>query len=176
MVVNMRSLLDKLYLASGYLAGLSIILITLIICAQIVGRLLGFIVPSAEDFSGYALAAATFFGLAYTFRQGGHIRVTLVIQHWTRGSRYIQELLVLIFGLLLVSFMSFYSIHMVWESYLFEEVSTGYIAVPIWMPQIPVALGIVMLNIAILDDVVSVLRRQTPSYKTHEGEIHLEDV
>jgi hypothetical protein len=65
---------------------------------------------------------------------------------------------------------------MVWESYLFEEVSTGYIAVPIWMPQIPVALGILMLNIAILDDVISLLRRQTPSYKTHEGEIHLEDV
>lgn len=172
----MRSLLDKLYLASGYLSGLCIVLITLIITAQIVGRLFGFIVPSAEDFSGYALAAATFFGLAYTFRQGGHIRVTLVIQRWTRRSRYIQELLVLIFGLLLVSFMSFYSVHMVWESYVFEEVSSGYIAVPIWMPQVPVALGVLMLNIAILDDVVAVLRRHSPSYKTHEGEIHLEEV
>ncbi|MEH6472452.1 MAG: TRAP transporter small permease [Halopseudomonas sp.] len=172
----MRSLLDKLYLASGYMSGFSIVLITLIITAQIVGRLLGFIVPSAEDFSGYALAASTFFGLAYTFRQGGHIRVTLVIQHWTRGSRYIQELLVLIFGLLLVSFMSFYSVHMVWESYIFEEVSSGYVSVPIWMPQVPVALGIVMLNIAILDDVISVLRRHTPSYKAHEGELHLEEI
>ncbi len=172
----MRSLLDKLYLASGYLSGFCIVLITLIITAQIVGRLFGFIVPSAEDFSGYALAASTFFGLAYTFRQGGHIRVTLVIQHWRRGSRYIQELMVLIFALLLVSFMSFYSIHMVWESYIFEEVSSGYIAVPIWMPQVPVALGILVFNIAILDDVISVLRRHRPSYKAHEGEIHLEEV
>lgn len=172
----MRSLLDKLYLASGYLSGFCIVLITLIITAQIVGRVFGFIVPSAEDFSGFALAAATFFGLAYTFREGGHIRVTLVIQHWTRGSRYIQELLVLIFGLLLVSFMSFYSVHMVWESYIFEEVSSGYIAIPIWIPQVPVALGILALNIAILDDVISVLKRKVPSYKAHEGEIHLEEI
>ncbi len=172
----MRSLLDKLYLASGYLSGFCIVLITLIITAQIVGRLFGFIVPSAEDFSGYALAAATFFGLAYTFREGGHIRVTLVIQHWTRGSRYIQELLVLIFALLLVSFMSFYSIHMVWESYIFEEVSSGYVSIPIWMPQVPVALGIVMLNIAILDDVIALFKRNTPSYKAHEGELHLEEI
>ncbi|MEH6650305.1 MAG: TRAP transporter small permease [Motiliproteus sp.] len=172
----MRSLLDKLYLASGYLSGFCIVLITLIITAQIVGRLFGFIVPSAEDFSGYALAASTFFGLAYTFRQGGHIRVTLVIQHWTRGSRYIQELMVLIFGLLLVGFMSFYAVHMVWESYIFEEVSSGYVSVPIWMPQVPVALGILMLNIAILDDVIAMLRRHTPSYKAHEGEIHLEEI
>ncbi|MFT5722512.1 MAG: TRAP-type C4-dicarboxylate transport system permease small subunit [Motiliproteus sp.] len=172
----MRFLLNTLYLACGYLSGFCIILITLIISAQIVGRLFGFIVPSAEDFSGYALAASTFFGLAYTFRHGGHIRVTLVIQHWSRRSRYIQELLVLVFGLLLVSFMSFYAIHMVWESYVFEELSSGYIAVPIWMPQVPVALGILVLNIAILDDVISVLRRHSPSYKTHEGELHLEEI
>ncbi|MBR9869148.1 MAG: TRAP transporter small permease [Oceanospirillales bacterium] len=172
----MRFLLNKLYLASGYLSGFCIVLITLIITAQIVGRMLGFIVPSAEDFSGYSLAAATFFGLAYTFREGGHIRVTLVIQKWGKSARYFQELLVLVLALLLVSFMSFYSIHMVWESYLFEEVSSGYVSIPIWMPQVPVALGIVMLNIAILDDVIMLLRRKMPSYKVHEGELHLEEV
>jgi TRAP-type C4-dicarboxylate transport system permease small subunit len=172
----MRTFLDKLYLASGFLSGSCIVLITLIITAQIVGRMFGFIIPSAEDFSGYALAAATFFGLAYTFRQGGHIRVTLVIQNWSRASRYIQELMVLLFGLALVSFMTFYSAHMVWESYIFEEVSSGYVSVPIWMPQVPVALGILVLNIAILDDVIAMLRRRAPSYKAHESELHLEEV
>ena len=172
----MRSLLNKLYLASGYLSGFCIVLITLIITAQIVGRMFGFIVPSAEDFSGYALAAATFFGLAYTFREGGHIRVTLVIQKWRAGPRLIQELLVLFMALLLVSFMSFYSIHMVWESYIFEEVSSGYVSIPIWMPQVPVAIGIVMLNIAILDDLITLLRGKDPSYKVHEGELNLEEV
>ncbi|QEQ96182.1 TRAP transporter small permease [Neptunomonas concharum] len=172
----MRSLLNTLYLASGYLSGLCIALITLIITSQIVGRLFGFIVPSAEDFSGYALAAATFFGLAYTFREGGHIRVTLVIQNWRPRFRYFQELCVLLFALLLVSFMSFYSVHMVWESYVFEEVSSGYVSVPIWMPQVPVALGVIVLNIAILDDVIAMLRRQSPSYKAHENELHLEEV
>ncbi|MBU2965370.1 TRAP transporter small permease [Amphritea sp. 2_MG-2023] len=172
----MRSLLNKLYLASGYLSGGCIVLITLIITAQIVARLFGFIVPSAEDFSGYALAAATFFGLAYTFREGGHIRVTLVIQNWRKGSRYYQELLVLLLALTLVSFMSFYAVHMVWESYIFEEVSSGYVSVPIWLPQVPVALGILMLNIAIVDDVIALLRRQSPSYQVQENELQLEDV
>jgi len=165
----MRSLLNKLYLASGYLSGGCIVLITLIITAQIVARLFGFIVPSAEDFSGYALAAAT-------FREGGHIRVTLVIQNWRKGSRYYQELLVLLLALTLVSFMSFYAVHMVWESYIFEEVSSGYVSVPIWLPQVPVALGILMLNIAIVDDVIALLRRQSPSYQVQENELQLEDV
>ena len=75
----MRILLDKLYTGAGIIAGSCIVLITLMILAQIVGRWFGVIIPSTEDFSGYLLSAASFLALAYTFRQGGHIRVTLLI-------------------------------------------------------------------------------------------------
>ncbi|WP_236744449.1 TRAP transporter small permease [Marinobacter similis] len=95
----MSSIRDKFYLASGYAAGFCIALIMVVILLQIVGRIFGFIIPSAENVSGYALAASTFFGLAYTFHEGGHIRVTLVIQKWPAKARFVQELLVLLFGL-----------------------------------------------------------------------------
>ena len=88
----MNSLREKFYLASGYAAGFCIALIMVVILAQIVGRLFGFIIPSAEDVSGWALAASTFFGLAYTFHNGGHIRVTLVIQKWSARPRCWYEL------------------------------------------------------------------------------------
>ncbi len=65
-----------LYLLSGGLSGFFIVLIMLIILAQIIGRMAGFIVPSAEDFSGYALAASTFFGLAYTFHEAATFALT----------------------------------------------------------------------------------------------------
>jgi len=172
----MNSLREKFYLASGYAAGFCIALIMVVILAQIVGRLLGFIIPSAEDVSGWALAASTFFGLAYTFHNGGHIRVTLVIQKWSARPRFWQELVVLIFGFGLACYMTFYGWHMVWESYIFEEVSHGYIPIPIWIPQVPVALGMTALNIAILDDLVAVIRKRTPSYQQHEDEINLEEV
>nr|WP_067298893.1 TRAP transporter small permease [Marinobacterium profundum] len=172
----MHSLREKLYLASGYLAGFCLVAIMLIILAQIVGRLLGFIVPSAEDFSGYALAGATFLGLAYTFHEGGHIRVTLLIQRCSPRMRFLQEFLVLLFALGLVSYMTWYCIYMVWESYVFEEVSYGYIPVPIWIPQIPLALGILALNLAILDSLVCVVKGRVPAYQTHENELNLEEV
>lgn len=172
----MSTLRDKFYLASGYAAGFCITLIMVVILVQIVGRLFGFIVPSAENVSGYALAASTFFGLAYTFREGGHIRVSLVIQKLPPRARFIQELAVLIFGLGLTCFMTFYCWHMVWESYVFEEVSHGYIPIPLWIPQIPVALGMLALTLAILDDLVAVLRKRLPSYQRHENDINLEEI
>lgn len=172
----MSSLRDKFYLASGYAAGFCIALIMVVILVQIVGRIFGFIVPSAENVSGYALAASTFFGLAYTFHEGGHIRVSLVIQKWPPRARFIQELAVLIFGFGLACYMTYYCWHMVYESYIFEEVSHGYIPIPIWIPQIPVGLGMTALAIAILDDLIAVLRKQTPSYQQHENDINLEEI
>lgn len=172
----MSTLRDRLYLTSGYLAGFCIVAITLLIVAQIVGRLLGYIVPSVEDFSGYCLAAATFFGLAYTFREGGHIRVTLAIRSLPAKVRRVQELIILLLAQLMTLYMSYYCIHMVWESYVFEEVSYGYIPVPIWIPQVPVALGMVALTLAVLDDLVAVLRGTNPAYMAHEDEINLEEV
>jgi len=170
----MRKFLNNMYLASGYLSGFCILLITLLIVAQVIGRLFGFIVPSVEDFSGFSLAAATFFGLAYTFREGGHIRVSLAIKFLPEKARRFQELSILIVALILTLFMSFYTIHLTWESYVFEEVSYGYIPVPIWIPQVPVALGMVMFTIAIADDLVCALSGKTPNYLKQEDDLDLE--
>lgn len=172
----MRTFLDRLYRLSGYLSGLCILLITLLILAQIVGRLLGFIVPSVEDFSGYCLAAATFFGLAYTLHEGGHIRVTLVIRRLSPGLRRWQEGAILLLAIALAIFMTWYAFYMVWESYVFEEVSYGYIPVPIWIPQLPVGLGLLLLTIALLDDFVCLIRHRQTSYLNHEDELNLEEI
>ena len=167
----MKNNIEKLYKASGYLSGFCIITIVLIILAQIIGRLLGFIVPSAEDFSGYALAASTFFGLAYTFRQGGHIRVTLLIQHLPEKLRYFQELFILVGALLLMVFLTYSCAYMVWESYDFEEVSYGYIAIPLWIPQLPMAIGALAFTLAIFHSLVELLTGKTLSYREHENEL-----
>ncbi|AEF53290.1 TRAP transporter small permease [Marinomonas posidonica] len=172
----MKQIKEKLYLCSGLLAGLCIILITLLLLAQIVGRLFGFIVPSAEDFAGYALAASTFLGLAYTFKEGGHIRVTLLIQRFSPVSRKWQEGLILAFSLALMSYVSYACAYMVYESYLYDEVSYGYIPVPLWIPQTPVAIGVIALNLAILDAFITVLKGKTPNYSEHEDTLALEEI
>lgn len=172
----MSSIKERLYLLSGYSAGSCIVIIMLIILTQILGRMLGFIIPSAEDISGYLLAASIFFGLAYTFKEGGHIRVTILIRKLSPKARYIQELLVLIFGLGLALFIAWYSWFMVWESHAFEEVTQGYIPMPLWVVQIPVGLGATGLLLAVADALYTMVRGQLPDYTKHEEEIDLEDV
>ena len=172
----MQSIREYFYLTSGYLSGLCIIGITLLIMAQIIGRLFGVLVPSVEDFSGFCLSASIFFGLAYTFREGGHIRVTLLIRRLSSGKRRIQEWLNLLAAFALSGFITYYCCHMVWESYVFNDVSDGYIPVPLWIPQLPVGLGSIALLLAVLDAMWQLAHDETPSYLQHEEELSMEEI
>jgi len=146
------------------LAGACIVLITVMILAQIVGRWFGIIIPSTEDFSGYLLAAASFLALAYTFRHGGHIRVTLLIHNLPSIWQRRLMLLTLIIFMVMVAYGAYHLSYLVYESWMFEELSQGYIPVPLWMPQLPMALGVVIFLIALLDDIISTLMGHTPSF------------
>jgi len=160
----MRAALDKLYLGAGVLAGACIVLITLMILTQIVGRWFGVIIPSTEDFSGYLLAAASFLALAHTFRYGGHIRVTLLIHLLSNAWQRKLTLVTLAVFTVMVAWGAYYLCYLVWESWHFEELSQGYIAVPMWIPQLPMALGAVIFLVALLDDIIASLMGHTPSF------------
>ena len=59
----MRAALDRLYHASGVLAGFFLVCIGAMTLAQIGGRLLGVAARSFDDFAGFAMAASFFLGL-----------------------------------------------------------------------------------------------------------------
>lgn len=158
----MRRFLDHIYLAAGVAAAACTALMALLILAQIVGRWFGLVIPSTEDFSGFLLAAASFLALAYTLRSGGHIRVTLVIGRLGPRCRRLVEGVILLLALLLVGFSAWSAGALVWESWQFGELSQGYIPVPLWLPQLPMAVGLAVLAIALLDELVTLLRGGTP--------------
>ncbi len=157
-----------LYTGAGALAGICIVLITIMILMQIVGRWFGLIIPSTEDFSGYLLAATTFLSLAYTFRHGGHIRVTLFVNLLSRQWQRVLIYFSLIVFTLLVGFGAYYLTYLVYESWSFGELSQGYIAIPLWIPQVPVALGTILFFIALVDDLFLLLKGDQPGFVEHE--------
>jgi len=150
----MRALLQKLYLGCGVLAAICLILIGIAVLYSIGGSYFGYVARSADDFAGYAMLASSFLALAYTFGSGEHIRVTLFLQRLKGRARRIGEIWCLAVATLLSGFFSWYTIKLVIDSYNFGDKSTGLIAVPLWIPQIPMAIGIVVLFIAMLEQFI----------------------
>ena len=162
----MRRSLDFLYDATAWLAALSMIGVLVMVLNSILGRLLNFHLPGSDAYAGYSMAAAGFLALAHTLKKGEHIRVTLVIGRLRGGARRALELLSLSAAVLLAGLFAFYACRLVWQSHLFNDMSTSNDATPLWIPQLSMAVGTVVLFIAFVDEWVLELR----GLRAHEAD------
>ncbi len=167
----MRRLLDRLYNAAGSLAALFMVGTLLMVLLGIAGRLLNFHVPGTDSYAGYCMAAAGFLALAYTLQKGEHIRVTLLIEHFGARTRRVLELWSLGAATLLSGAFAYYSIRLAYQSWDFNDISTGNDATPLWLPQLAMAFGVTILFIAFVDDLVREVQgkriRKAPAEALH---------
>lgn len=154
----MRRSLDFLYDAAAWLAALAMIGVLAMVLASVLGRLLHFNLPGTDAYAGYCMAAAGFLALAHTLRKNEHIRVTLLIGRLTGGARRGLELWALTAAVLLAGLFAWFSLRLVWQSHQFNDMSTGNDATPLWIPQIAMAVGTVLLFVAFVDEWVQELR------------------
>ena len=150
--------LDRIYDAAGVLAALAILFICAVVTAQVglnvLARLGGpgwsYAIPSYADFAGYALAAASFLALPHTLRRGAHIRVTLLSGRVPVPLRRPLDAAMLLLAAGLAGFAAWWVWALVAESLHSGDISPGMVAVPLWLPQVPVALGLTLLAVALL--------------------------
>jgi TRAP-type C4-dicarboxylate transport system permease small subunit len=147
-------LLDRLYNAAGYLAALFLVGILLMVLLGIASRLLHFNAPGTDAYAGYCMAAAGFLALAHTLKRGEHIRVTLLIEHLGGKPQRWMELWALAVATVLAGAFAYYSIRLAYQSWDFNDISTGNDATPLWMPQLTMAAGTLVLFIALVDDLI----------------------
>jgi TRAP-type C4-dicarboxylate transport system permease small subunit len=160
-----RTCLDALYRFSGYLAAFFLFAIFLLMLGLSLGREVNLNIPAGDDFAAWCMAALAFLSLAYTFRSGEIIRVGLIIDRLPAGARRIVELICLVAGSALTGFFAWYAVMMTYDSYRFNDMSQGVIAVPLWIPQLGYSVGLVILTIAFVDELVHVLRGHAPRYE-----------
>lgn len=163
--------LDRLFTWSGYLAGVFLVTIAILVVSQIVARMLNKQIPSADEFAGYCLAASSFLGLAYSFRSGSHIRVTLLTDRLSTHIQRVLMLLVLTFTIIMIAVWAFNSISMVYESWKFKDMSTGILKYPIWIPQLSMGIGVTLFCLAIIEDLVNVMRGIEPNFEKNKEKV-----
>jgi TRAP-type C4-dicarboxylate transport system permease small subunit len=165
----LRRALDALYDGAAALAALFMIGLLAMVLLSIVSRQLHFHVPGTDAYAGYLMAAAGFLALAHTLKRGEHIRVTLLLSALKGRARRALEVWALAAASLLALLFAGYSCRLAWQSHLFHDISTGNDATPLWIPQLAMAAGTVILAIALLDELVLELRgRRIAADRPHE--------
>jgi TRAP-type C4-dicarboxylate transport system permease small subunit len=180
-----RGALDTLYRAALWGSALCLVAIALMVGAQLAARLIDgalalvdlprtdFVILSLNEISGYLLAAASFLALAGTLKAGAHIRVTMVLSTLSERARYFVELWAFGFAAACAGYMTAHLANFAWVSMLFNEVSAGVIRVPLVYPQAAMAMGSLILTVALIDELFIVLRRGRPTFRAAEDAITL---
>jgi len=160
----MRRALDALYDGCAALAAMCMVALLVMVMLSIVGRQLNFHLPGTDAYAGYLMATAGFLALAHTLKRGEHIRVTLLLSALQGPARRALELWSLAAASLLAALLAGYSVRLVWQSHAFNDVSTGNDATPLWIPQLAMAAGTLVMLVAFVDEWVLEWRglRQAP--------------
>lgn len=188
--------LDLIYRAAGVVAACFMVLILLLIVAQMIARWSSLTFPGSTEYAGYAMAATSFFALAYTLTQGAHIRVSIFLnlnaatKFWldaaamfiaaltatyfaryavktnimsemlndrTQGQDFVPEWVLTFFAM-------FANSPSKWPQ-MWAETGSDWVYTPVWLPQLPMSIGTILLAIAIWDYLTRLLA-------TGETQIH----
>jgi len=180
--------LDRTYIIAGVIAAGFMVMILLLIVAQMIARWAGLTFPGSTEYAGYAMAATSFFALAYTLTRGAHIRVSIflnmnkytrlwldafamliaaitatyfaryaiktnilseVLNDTTQGQDFVPEWLITLFSM-------FVTVPSNWGQ-LWAESGSGWVYTPMWLPQLPMSIGTVLLAVAVWDNLTRLL-------------------
>jgi TRAP-type C4-dicarboxylate transport system permease small subunit len=181
----MRTVLDRLYLVSGWLAAACFVVIGLMVGAQLLGRIVdglmrlagvrpyGFIVEGLAEIAGYLLAASSLLALAPTFKAGAHIRVTMLLSALDARARWLFELGAFGASLAFTAYMAWRMGLLTIDSWRFNEVSHGLVPLQLAYPQAAMFAGLLIFTIALLDELVVVITAGRPSFAAAEEAVTL---
>ena len=168
----MRRLLDSLYAAAGALAALCVLAIFVLMITGSIGRELGWRVGIVNDLVAWLCAAAAFLAMAQAFRNGDFVRVTLLLERLSPRVRRVFETVSLAIAALAKGYLGFWAARFTYESWQFNDMPTGLLVVPLWIPQLSFVVGSALFFIAVVDELVQVLRGNKPTYVRRVEERH----
>jgi len=168
----MRRWLDLLYQSSAYCGAFFVFAIFVVMIGGAATRPLGISLTGTDDLVSWMCAAAAFLPMASAFRRGDFVRMLLVLDQLAPPRRRIAEIIALLIALVASAVLAGWATFGVYESWRYDEMSIGLLVVSIWIPQLSFAIGSIVLLIAVVDELVAVLRGNRPAYQIAVDERH----
>jgi len=148
---NMRHIEDWLNLASVFI----IMFLMFFATTEIVGRyILNSPVPGHVEIVELIMAGVVFFGIAYTERVGGHVRMELFVTRVLKGRAYhIAEAITAALSLFVYIFILIYTFKATLFAFQMGD-NTAYLYWPTWPSKLAIPLGSFFLCIRFLIEII----------------------
>ena len=161
----MRRLLHRLIDVAGVVAGLLLLTMVAVMFLTIIMRQFGALFAGSEEIATFSMVGLAFLGLPSVYRAGMHIRVETLYRFLSDSRQRAADVFCVIVAILVCLVLIYFSAYLVWDSLRFGDTSFGLLAMPLWIPQLPIPLGLTLLALALLDDLVQLLRGGEASFR-----------
>lgn len=141
--------------ALGVLAGVALLLMVALLSVHILRRwVTGTGIRGAGELSQYLMITLVYCGLAMTLRDGGFLRVDLLLSHLPDRVGLAINTVVRLLSLAFMLLLTWRTWALMAQSYARGVDSIGVLRVPLWIPQAVVVMGCVALTLQILAHVL----------------------
>ncbi len=155
-VAEFSKWVDRSSYAGGAIAAVCLLSVAVIITYEAMMRYM-FNAPTTwvKEVSIYLSIAIGFLGAAYCLKQDGHFSITFVVDKLKPKNRKVLKTITNIMGLIYSVIFVHKGIAMVMFSYDMEDVSTGLLEIPIWIPELLLPIGGLLLALQFMNKIIS---------------------
>ena len=160
-------IIDKLSGLFGIMAGFLMLIGVMLTLTEVVMRsIFNSTIYITQEYSGYFMAAITFFGLAYTLKEKGHIRLTFMHRIIKPGKgRVILDMYTFILGLLIFAVVTYATFNFFLGSLKSGTQSLQITKTYLAIPQAVMPLGSLLITLQFLSEILkSIVRLQTGDF------------
>lgn len=163
-------IIDRIADVGGYLSGWLVPLMMVLVVVEVFMRyVLHKPLLVADEFSAYLLVALSYLGLAYTWRQGGHVRITILMQHLPSRFASWLRLFGLIVTFLFLLGLSKAGHKMIMYALKMDLRSETFFTFPLFWPQLTVFIGFILLTLLVAAEIFSAVKKIRAGEKVEES-------
>ena len=144
--------------ACGVLAAIAVVAILAIVCVETVLRQFQASLLVTDEIAGYLNAAAIFFGLAWTLREGGFIRVELLYDRAVGSLKQALRWLIVLTATVFTATVLWVCVLQVIYAFDRDTRAVSIIDTPEWIPQSVMVLGLAILLLQLVAWIVDRVR------------------
>ena len=143
---------DAVSLVFGYLAGGMYIVLAFFVTYDVLARKWGALIglPTTQvtdEISGYMLALAATWGLAYALRCGSHVRVDVLFPYMPPRLKAVADFAAFALMAVFATIMAWKIWALVADSWLTGQKSSTYLLTPLYVPQLILGVGFTLLAV-----------------------------
>jgi len=149
------SFVEKIAYWGGYLSGWLVPIMMMLVVIDVFMRyVMHRPLMVSDELSAYMLVALSFLGLAYTWREGGHVRIEVLVSRF-RGRLYDWVRLIgLILTFIFMIELDRAAYKMIVYALQINLRSSTWLMFPLFWPQLTVFIGFVLLTLLLVIDII----------------------